>query len=140
MQSIHVLKHGLVIPITQKGRFCTLTWYLPTVENAPNPYEFVGPGSFQFTAFVYDPSVPANITYNTLPPLGGPIPSQVFKEGNTYTIDGGSCGIQEGQTQPSTIGGMLCSNDTTLGFLASAEKCPIGPFILFSDTPGYPPQ
>jgi hypothetical protein len=125
------------IPVSTLNKFCTLGWYLPEVGTSADPFEFYGGGNFQFTGFTYNPNVNASITYNTLPPLGAPIPSQIFKAGNRYIISGGPCGIQPGQTEPSTIGGMLCSSDTTLGFHASTEKCPIGPYILFSDTPGY---
>jgi hypothetical protein len=58
----------------------------------------------------------------------------LIKLGNAYRLGGGPCDYTEGQAFTS-VGGSICSNDTTLSFTQSNGghgKCPVGFHLIIT--------
>jgi hypothetical protein len=121
------------IPASAKDKTCSLVLTLGGCGEGE--YES-GPGniSFQGNLGIRFP-VPGQTTWNNQPPLAPPFTdAPVIKLGNAYRLGGGPCDYTEGQAFTS-VGGSICSNDTTLSFTesyGSKKKCPIGFHIIIT--------
>jgi hypothetical protein len=120
------------IPASAQNKTCSLTLFLGDCGGA---FER-GPGNiiFQGNTGVRYPE-PGNTTYANQPPLSPPFQdAPLIKLGNAYRLGGGPCDYTPGQAFTS-VGGSICSNDTTLSFTQSDGgdgKCPIGFHIVIS--------
>ncbi|CBX97988.1 hypothetical protein IAQ61_010091 [Plenodomus lingam] len=121
------------IPASAQNKTCSLV--LTLGDCGGNAYE-KGPGNIIFqgltgTSF----PVPGQTTYANQPPLADPFPdSPVITLGNAYRLGGGPCDYRPGQAFTS-VGGSICSTDTTLSFTESYGgngKCPIGFHIIIT--------
>lgn len=121
------------IPASAKNKTCSLVLFLGGCDKGT--YE-KGPGniSFQGNLGIRFPE-PGKTTWNNQPPLAPPFTdAPVIKIGNAYRLGGGPCDFTEGQPFTS-VGGSICSNDTTLAFTESHGghgKCPVGFHIIIT--------
>jgi len=121
------------IPASAQNKTCSLVLFLGGCEE--EQYE-KGPGNiiFQGNLGVRFP-VPGETTWNNQPPLSPPFTdAPLITLGNAYRLGGGPCDYKPGQAFAS-VGGRICSNDTTLRFTQSQGgygKCPIGFHIIIS--------
>ncbi|KAF2727473.1 hypothetical protein EJ04DRAFT_517233 [Polyplosphaeria fusca] len=121
------------IPASARNKTCSLVLMLGGC--ASEEYE-KGPGNiiFQGNTGVTFP-VPGKTTYNNQPVLAPPFTdAPAIKLGNAYRLGGGPCDYKEGQAFAS-VGGSICSDDTTLSFTESRGgngKCPVGFHIIIS--------
>ncbi|KAL6702432.1 hypothetical protein ACN47E_001861 [Coniothyrium glycines] len=115
------------IPASAQNKTCSLTLFLGGC--AKGEYQR-GPGNiiFQGNLGLRYPD-PGNTTWNNQPPLSPPFTdAPLIKLGNAYRLGGGPCDYTPGQAFTS-VGGSICSNDTTLSFTQSDGghgKCPVG--------------
>jgi hypothetical protein len=120
------------IPASAQNKTCSLTLFL---GGCGGEFER-GSGNiiFQGNTGVRYP-VPGNTTYENQPPLGPPFQdAPLIKLGNAYRLGGGPCDYTPGQAFTS-VGGSICSNDTTLSFTQSDGgygKCPVGFHLVIS--------
>jgi hypothetical protein len=120
------------IPASAQNKTCSLTLFL---GNCGEAFER-GPGNiiFQGNLGVRYPE-PGNTTYANQPPLGPPFQdAPLIKLGNAYRLGGGPCDYTPGQAFTS-VGGSICSNDTTLSFTQSNGgdgECPTGFHLVIS--------
>jgi hypothetical protein len=124
---------NLEVPPSAVGKNCTLEFLLPDQNDTFAPYTYNGGGHFTFTGYAFGSGALLNTSFAQQPPAGPspPTPPAVLSPGNSYIINVGSCGIQDGM-DGLEVSGMLCSNDTTFSYLQSAESCPIGFFVAIS--------
>ncbi|KAF2029868.1 hypothetical protein EK21DRAFT_66934 [Setomelanomma holmii] len=121
------------IPAWAKNKTCSLSLFL---GGCSEEIQEQGPGniSFQGNLGIRFP-VPGQTTWNNQPPLAPPFAdAPIIKVGNAYRLGGGPCDYKEGQAF-ATVGGSICSNDTTLSFTQSDGghgKCPVGFHIIIS--------
>jgi len=121
------------IPASAQNSTCSLV--LTLGECGGKAYE-KGPGNiiFQGNLGVRFPEH-GQTTWNNQPPLGAPFPdAPVITLGNAYRLGGGPCDFTPGQAFTS-VGGSICSNDTTLSFTESSGGhggCPIGFHIIIT--------
>ncbi|EOA88751.1 hypothetical protein ACJQWK_06057 [Exserohilum turcicum] len=122
------------IPASAKGKTCSLVLMLGECEWT-GPKE-TGPGniSFQGNTGKRFP-IPGQTTFNNQPELAAPFKdAPVIKVGNAYRLGGGPCDYKEGQAFAS-VGGSICSDDTSLKFTQSQGgwgRCPVGFHIIIS--------
>jgi hypothetical protein len=121
------------IPASAQNKTCSLTLFLGGCGEG----EFEkGPGNiiFQGNLGVRYP-VPGQTTWNNQPPLGPPFQdAPLINLGKAYRLGGGPCDYTPGKAFTS-VGGSICSNDTTLSFTQSDGghgKCPIGFHLIIS--------
>jgi|TARA_R110002003_G_scaffold79_7_gene7076 hypothetical protein len=120
------------IPASAQNKTCSLTLFLGGCEGGDER----GPGNiiFQGNLGVRYP-VPGQTTWNNQPPLSPPFTdAPLIKLGNAYRLGGGPCDYTEGQAFTS-VGGSICSNDTTLSFTQSNGghgKCPVGFHLIIT--------
>jgi hypothetical protein len=121
------------IPASAQNKTCSLALFLGDCGKG----EFEkGPGNiiFQGNLGIRYP-VPDETTWANQPPLGPPFQdAPLIKLGNAYRLGGGPCDYTPGQAFTS-VGGSICSNDTTLSFTQSKGghgKCPIGFHLIIS--------
>ncbi|CAO2655309.1 Nn.00g103730.m01.CDS01 [Neocucurbitaria sp. VM-36] len=121
------------IPASAQNKTCSLVLFLGGCGEEENEK---GPGniSFQGNLGIRFP-VPGQTTWNNQPPLAPPFTdAPVITLGNAYRLGGGPCDYTPGQAFKS-VGGSICSNDTTLSFTQSNGghgKCPVGFHIIIS--------
>ncbi|KAH8693363.1 ubiquitin 3 binding protein But2 C-terminal domain-containing protein [Phaeosphaeriaceae sp. PMI808] len=121
------------IPAAARNKTCSLVLFLGGCGE--EEYE-KGPGNivFQGNLGVRYP-VPGQTTWNNQPPLSPPFTdAPIIKLGTAYRLGGGPCDYKTGQPFAS-VGGSICSNDTTLSFTQSRGgpgKCPVGFHIIIS--------
>jgi hypothetical protein len=121
------------IPASAQNKTCSLTLFLGGCGE--EQYEH-GPGKiiFQGNTGVRFP-VPGNTTYANQPPLSPPFQdAPLIQLGNAYRLGGGPCDYTPGQAFTS-VGGSICSNDTTLSFTQSnggKGNCPVGFHLIIS--------
>ncbi|KAH7356048.1 hypothetical protein BKA66DRAFT_474141 [Pyrenochaeta sp. MPI-SDFR-AT-0127] len=121
------------IPASAQNKTCSLVLFLGGCSE--EGYE-KGPGNitFQGNLGVRFP-VPGQTTWDNQPPLSPPFTdAPLIKLGNAYRLGGGPCDYTPGQAF-SSVGGSICSNDTTLSFTESNgdhRKCPVGFHIIIS--------
>lgn len=121
------------IPASAQNKTCSLV--LTFGECSGKAYED-GPGNiiFQGNLGVRFP-VPGQTTWENQPPLGAPFgDAPVIKLGSAYRLGGGPCDYTPGKPFTS-VGGSICSNDTTLSFTESNGGnggCPIGFHIIIT--------
>ncbi|KAF2246885.1 hypothetical protein BU26DRAFT_521279 [Trematosphaeria pertusa] len=121
------------IPASAQNKTCSLVLFLGGCGTGE--YE-KGPGniSFQGNLGIRFP-VPGKTTWNNQPPLAPPFTdAPIIKLGNAYRLGGGPCDYTPGKPFTS-VGGSICSNDTTLSFTESRGghgKCPIGFHIIIT--------
>ncbi|KAI8939826.1 hypothetical protein NX059_003564 [Plenodomus lindquistii] len=120
------------IPASAQNKTCSLVL---TLGDCGGAYE-KGPGNIIFqgltgTSF----PVPGETTYANQPPLSPPFTdAPVITLGNAYRLGGGPCDYRPGQAFTS-VGGRICSTDTTLKFTEAYGghgKCPIGFHIIIT--------
>jgi hypothetical protein len=121
------------IPASAQNKTCSLTLFLGSCGQ--DPFE-QGPGNIIFQGNTGERfPVPGETTYNNQPPLAAPFTDAPLIElGNAYRLGGGACDYTPGQAFTS-VGGSICSNDTTLSFTQSDGgygKCPVGFHIIIS--------
>jgi hypothetical protein len=138
-QSAIVTPHGKCtltrfdIPASAQNKTCSLVLVLGGCDEEQNEK---GPGNiiFEGNTGVRFP-VPGQTTWNNQPPLSPPFTdAPVIKLGNAYRLGGGPCDYTPGQPFTS-VGGRICSNDTTLSFTENnggRGKCPVGFHIIIS--------
>ncbi|OAK99459.1 hypothetical protein IQ06DRAFT_294799 [Phaeosphaeriaceae sp. SRC1lsM3a] len=120
------------IPASAQNKSCSLTLFLGGCEGVDEK----GPGNiiFQGNLGVRYP-VPGQTTWNNQPPLSPPFTdAPLIKVGNAYRLGGGPCDYTAGQPFTS-VGGSICSNDTTLSFTQSKGghgKCPVGFHLIIT--------
>lgn len=120
------------IPESAANKTCSLVLFL---GGCGEKYE-QGPGniSFQGNLGIRFP-VPGQTNWNNQPPLAPPfLDAPVIELGNVYRLGGGPCDYTPGQAFTS-VGGSICSNDTTLSFTQSNGedgKCPVGFHIIIT--------
>ena len=120
------------IPASAQNKTCSLTLFLGDCGGASER----GPGNIIFQGNTGEryPD-PGNTTYANQPPLSPPFQdAPLIKLGNAYRLGGGPCDYTPGQAFTS-VGGSICSNDTTLSFTQSDGghgKCPIGFHLVIS--------
>jgi hypothetical protein len=121
------------IPASAQNKTCSLSLFLgscgqDSFEEGPGNIIFQGNTGERFP-------VPGETTYNNQPPLAAPFTdAPVIQLGNAYRLGGGACDYTPGQAFTS-VGGSICSNDTTLSFTQSDGgygKCPVGFHIIIS--------
>lgn len=121
------------IPAWAKNNTCSLVLTLGGCES--KQYE-KGPGNiiFQGNTGVSFP-IPGKTTYNNQPVLAAPFTdAPKILLGNAYRLGGGPCDYKEGQAFAS-VGGSVCSDDTTLKFTQDNggwNECPVGFHIIIS--------
>jgi hypothetical protein len=121
------------IPASAQNKTCSLVLFLGGCGE--EEYE-KGPGNiiFQGNLGVRYP-VPGETTWNNQPPLSPPFTdAPLINLGNAYRLGGGPCDYTPGQAFTS-VGGSICSNDTTLWFTESDGgdgKCPVGFHLIIS--------
>lgn len=121
------------IPASAQNKTCSLSLFLGGCSEEESEK---GPGNiiFQGNIGVRYP-VPGQTTWNNQPPLSPPFTdAPLIKVGNAYRLGGGPCDYTPGQAFTS-VGGSICSNDTTLSFTQSNGghgKCPIGFHIIIT--------
>lgn len=119
------------IPASAQNKTCSLVLFL-----GGRAEEEKGPGNiiFEGNLGVSFP-VPGHTTWNNKPTFSPPFTdAPVIKLGNAYRLGGGPCDYKPGQAFAS-VGGSICSNDTTLWFEQSNGghgKCPVGFYIIIS--------
>ncbi|KAF2846063.1 hypothetical protein T440DRAFT_406678 [Plenodomus tracheiphilus IPT5] len=121
------------IPASAQNKTCSLV--LTLGECGGTLYE-EGPGNIVFSGLLGTSfPVPGETTYANQPPLSPPFAdSPVITLGNAYRLGGGPCDYEPGQAFAS-VGGSICSDDTTLSFTESYggdEKCPVGFHIIIT--------
>jgi hypothetical protein len=121
------------IPASAQNKTCNLVLFL---GGCGEEQKEKGPGNiiFQGNTGVRFP-VPGQTTWNNQPALNPPFTdAPLIKLGNAYRLGGGPCDYTPGEPFTS-VGGSICSNDTTLSFTESSGghgKCPVGFHIIFS--------
>ncbi|EMD85238.1 hypothetical protein COCC4DRAFT_34799 [Bipolaris maydis ATCC 48331] len=121
------------IPAWAKNNTCSLVLMLGGCGSKQSEK---GPGNiiFQGNTGVSFP-VPGQTTFNNQPVLAPPFnDAPQIKLGNAYRLGGGPCDYKEGQAFAS-VGGSICSDDTTLKFAqdnGGNGECPIGFHIIIS--------
>ncbi|KAI9674929.1 MAG: hypothetical protein M1822_008991 [Bathelium mastoideum] len=124
---------NLEIPATAVNKTCTLEFLFPDHHQTSAWYVFDGPGDFVFNGYAYGAGAYPNTTYATQPAAGPSPPPGKLLPGNAYVLNSGSCGVQPGQTVPTTVSGALCSNDTLLEYEQTKDKgCPVGFYVVIS--------
>jgi len=118
------------IPASAQNKTCSLVLFLGTGGKEQGPGNII----FQGNLGVRYP-VPGETTWSNQPPLDAPFAdAPVIKLGEAYRLGGGPCDYTPGQAFTS-VGGSICSNDTTLAFTQSeggCGKCPVGFHIIIS--------
>lgn len=118
------------IPASAQNKTCSLVLFLGTSGKETGPGNII----FQGNLGVRYP-VPGETTWRNQPPLGAPFAdAPVIRVGQAYRLGGGPCDYTPGMDFTS-VGGSICSNDTTLAFTQSeggCEKCPVGFHIIIS--------
>jgi hypothetical protein len=121
------------IPASAQNKTCSLTLFLGGCAEEESER---GPGNiiFQGNLGVRYP-VPGQTTWANQPPLSPPFQdAPLIKLGNAYRLGGGPCDYTPGQAFTS-VGGSICSNDTTLSFTQSDGgygKCPVGFHLIIT--------
>lgn len=121
------------IPASAENKTCSLVLFLGGCGD--EGYE-KGSGNitFQGNLGVRFP-VPGQTTWNNQPPLSPPFTdAPLIKLGNAYRLGGGPCDYTPGKAFTS-VGGRICSPDTTLSFTESNGghgKCPAGFHIIIT--------
>jgi hypothetical protein len=121
------------IPASAQNKTCSLTLFLGGCGDEQSEH---GPGNIIFQGNTGERfPVPGQTTWNNQPPLSPPFQdAPLIKLGNAYRLGGGPCDYTPGQAF-SSVGGSICSNDTTLSFTQSNGghgKCPVGFHIIIS--------
>ena len=124
---------NLEIPPSAVGKTCTLEFLFPSHTQTLTPYLYTGGGHFSFTGYAFGSGATEETTYAHQPPAGPspPSPPAVLSPGHAYVINVGGCAIQTGMSGLE-VSGMLCSDDTTFGYLQSDHECPIGFYVTIS--------
>ncbi|PSN64779.1 hypothetical protein BS50DRAFT_557518 [Corynespora cassiicola Philippines] len=119
------------IPASAQNKTCSLALFLGGCQQDQSEK---GPGNiiFQGNLGIRFP-VAGQTTWNNQPPLAPPFAdAPIIKLGNAYRLGGGPCDYTPGQDFTS-VGGSICSNDTTLSFNQNnggRGKCPVGFHII----------
>lgn len=127
------------IPASAKNKTCSLSLFLPKgpCGYGTGPHEFEeGPGTISFAGNLgIRFPVPGETTFNNQPPLADPFTdAPLIQLGNAYRLGGGPCDFTEGQPFTS-VGGSICSDDTSLSFTESDGSdggCPVGFHIIIT--------
>ncbi|EAT83206.1 hypothetical protein HBI56_113540 [Parastagonospora nodorum] len=116
------------IPASAQNKTCSLVLFLGTGGKEQGPGNII----FQGNLGVRYP-IPGETTWANQPPLGAPFAdAPLIRVGEAYRLGGGPCDYTPGQAFTS-VGGSICSNDTTLTFTQSdggCGKCPVGFHII----------
>ncbi|KAL5113595.1 hypothetical protein ACEQ8H_008543 [Pleosporales sp. CAS-2024a] len=124
------------IPAWAQNKTCSLTLFL----GGGSPCEDVaeqGPGEILFQGNTGERfPVPGLTTWNNQPPLSPPFTdAPTIQLGTAYRLGGGPCDYTPGKDFTS-VGGRICSNNTSLSFTESdgggEGKCPIGFHIIIT--------
>ncbi|KAF2102525.1 hypothetical protein NA57DRAFT_71515 [Rhizodiscina lignyota] len=126
---------NLDLPPSAYDKVCQLVFLFPDHHQTPSWYSYHGAGHFSFTGYAVGAGATEQTTYKNQPVAGPnpPSPPAELAPGNAYVINSAPCGLPKGLTAPVTVSGMLCSTDTTLKFLQSDAKCPLGFFVELLD-------
>ena len=121
------------IPASAENKTCSLVLFLggcgeENKERGPGNIIFAGNLGKSFP-------VPGVTTWNNQPEHAPPFTdAPIIKLGNAYRLGGGPCDFKAGQPFTS-VGGRICSNDTSLSFTESRGgkgKCPVGFHIIIT--------
>lgn len=120
---------NLSLPPKAFGMVCRLSFKIPLKTETPSTYDYAGKGHFQFQGYLSGFGADENTTYNNQP-LPGPSPTAPdnISPGHSYTLLQAPCLIPPSLT-PVTVGGLLCSNDTSFDWVNSDSPCPLGFFV-----------
>lgn len=121
------------IPASARNNTCSLTLFLGGCDS--EQYE-KGPGHIIFQGNTGERfPVPGQTTWSNKPDHAPPFTdAPLITLGNAYRLGGGPCDYKEGQAFAS-VGGMICSDDTTLEFEqrdGGKGKCPVGFHIIIT--------